>query len=246
MGLLNKLFGGREPSSRIDLTQPFRDLLVNQSDPIVRGVIIHAISSMEKLQTPDDATRTLLGKRYIKQTNQELVNVQKQQNTRTATEIALDAIDLSVGHIFRKAGTEILVGNGMVIKDLSGTEIIKKAAILYAFGLFVESALILQFINAKALSAEDEKVKSGEWQLALLNNHFILASPEQRAEIFRIGSIISKDLNGHHEENVVKFLDDIRRLTWGWALNWESQKIPDRDIMAAFKSQLDVLLSSLE
>src|SRR5471030_1662170 len=99
MGLFSKVFGGDEKIVIVDLTKPYRDLLSSQTDPIIRGVLLRAIKLRDELQSPDEATHTLLGKEVSDEMTRKLVEAQKQEKTRTPKEIALAAIELAAGHI---------------------------------------------------------------------------------------------------------------------------------------------------
>ena len=245
MGLFDKLFGSRNKSSAIDLTKPYRDLLAEQTAPVVRGVILHAIVSMDELQTFDSTERTLLGETFIDEIKKKMATARQQQAAYAPSDAAISAITQAVSFILIKSAGKTFYGEDTVIRNCSGPGEVKKAAMCFAFGLLIFMPLLTAFMQAGVVSSTDRALTSGEWKADLLSC-FMLASREQKAEIIRLGSKMFHDLKGRQESNVIEFLETLEQLTMLTAMNWEGKKTPEEVMLGMFKQKVDVLLGALE
>lgn len=198
MALIGKIFGDRKKTVVIDLTKPYRDLLAGQANPVVRGVILHSIASMDNLQNPDVAERALLGEEVHKTIESQLAAAQLRQATNTPKDTALSAIVVAASFIMIRAAGKVLYGEDMVIRDISGSDGLKKAAMCYAFGLFICKTLLTAFMQAGIISIEDEQVSSGEWKVSLFSC-FPLASLGQKNEIYRLGGTMFQEMSKRSE-----------------------------------------------
>jgi hypothetical protein len=225
----------------IDLAKPYRDLLVGQTSPVVRGVVLYAIASMDKLQRPSAAERALMGDKFEKQ----LAAVQLRQETYSPKDTALSAIILAVNSIVLESAAKVFVGEDMVIRGISGSAELKKAAMCYALGHLMLLTLIAAFIQAGVVSSDDKEFTSGEWKVSLLAC-FPLASPEQKAEIVRLGLQMFNDLRERRESNVKEFIETLEQLTVVAAINWEGNKVSEDEILGLFKQKAEVLLGALD
>ncbi len=88
MGLFGKMFCGGDKPVAVDLTKPYRDLLAQQTAPVVRGVILHAIASMDELQHPDTGERALLGDEVIDEMKRRLRWILKAYDPSSITELS--------------------------------------------------------------------------------------------------------------------------------------------------------------
>jgi len=244
MGLFGKMFGGDDKIVVVDLTKIYRDLLAGQTAPVVRGVVLRAIASMDKLQHPDATERALLGEGMIDAMKKQLAAAQQQQATYTPKDTALAAIVQAVNSIMIDSAGKVFYGEDMVIRDYSDSDALKKAAMCYAFGLFVFMTLITAFIQAGVLSGNDKELTSGTWRASLLLG-FPLASSEQKLEILRLGSKMFQDISGRRESNVVEFVETLEKLTLLAAMNWEGKKTSEEVMLGLFKQKADVLIGAL-
>ncbi len=240
MGFFQNLFGGHKLIVVTDLTKPYRELLATQTDDVVRGVLVRAIVLMDEIEHPDATMRPYYGEKH----DVQLGEIQRRQDNYTSTETALSAMTLVVNSIVMKSAGELLYGDDTVIRNISGSEEIKKAAMCYAFACFICTIFLASFKNAKAVSEEDLGKISRGWREDLLAP-FALASQEQRIEIDRRGMDMLNGLMARKEPNVMEFLKTFRELTWIAAMNWESKKVPDEKINLLFKQKMEVLLGAL-
>ncbi|MGP1679514.1 MAG: hypothetical protein ACTS6J_20460 [Burkholderiales bacterium] len=199
---------------------------------------------MDELQHPDAAARGLLGKKVTNEMRKRLPAIQQQHSEYTLSDTALAAITGAVNFIMIESAGKVFAGENMVIRDCSSSDELKKAAMCYAFGLLIFTTLLAAFLQAGVVSTNDKVMISGRWRNDLLAG-FMLASPEQKTEILRLGSKMFQDLKVRRESNVTEFLETLEQLTLLTAMNWETKKTSEEVMLGMFKQKADVLLGAL-
>jgi hypothetical protein len=242
MGLFGKLFKEDDKPTVVDLTKPYRALLEQQTSPVVRGVLLHAITSLDELRTPNEIA--LLGNSYVEAMKKRMSAAHKLQSTYTPADIAMSAMVQAATYIMINSAGNNFYGEDMIIRNQPDPENLKKAAICYTFGLLIFTALLTYFIQAGLLSSGDKQLSDGTWRADLLAC-FMVASQEQKAEIDRHGTKMFFDMQERPESNVKEFLETFEQLTMLTAMNWEGKKAPEDQMMGLFKQKADVLLGAL-
>ena len=225
MGIWGSLFGDARKPVAIDLAKPYRDLLGGQTGPVVRGVLVHAVTAMRELENPDACTLVVLGRKP----QERLAELQHQHTTYSERDTALAAIVLAVNSIMMRSAPKVFTGEDTIIRNLSDAEDLKKAGMCYALGLSIFLTFLVTFMDAQVISNKDGKLDTGPSKSNLLSC-FPLASPEQRAEINRLGTQMFTDMQGRTEPNVVEWRESLKQLTWITAMNWEGKKVSE-DVM---------------
>ena len=107
---------------------------------------------MEGLQNPSAPNCVLFGDTFSK----KLAAIQQEQVTYTPNDTAFSAMAMAVAYIVLRSAPKIIVGEDMVIRNLSGAEEIKRAAMCYAFSLFIYLTFSTAFMDAGLVSKDCE------------------------------------------------------------------------------------------
>ena len=225
MWLLEKIFKNR----RRDLGRAYRELLAKQSDPVVCGVLIHAV---EGLEAPSNDTS--LSKLVC-------------QCDETDLDVSIGAIAMAQSTILLQSAHEAFVGRDTVMREV-GTELqIKKAAAVYAYGMLVSVPLISAFSDVGLISSQEDRKKLIEkLASAVLNSLFLLASTDQRASICERGQAIYKELISEGAGGKgIEFAANINKLVGFIAMNWQGKKVPDKELYDASTTLASTLIGAL-
>jgi hypothetical protein len=231
MGLFDNIFGSGSKSPSIDLPKPYCDLLKGQTDPVVRGVLTHAIEGLLELQSDDMIPL------------KKKLEIHSENISLTAEGVVISALKMAASHIMIKSSGDVFGGEDLIIKDFSGDDSLKKASAMYVYGLIVTLALRNAFIDAGILAKDNKKVAEGELKANLVEAH-VLASTEQKKHILIAGEKMFAEFGaaGEAGEN---FINDLWKLTLVIAVNWEKRQFPEEKMVDVSKKMAAKLLGAL-
>lgn len=208
------------------LSKSYRDILFNQTDSTIRGVLIHAVNVLDRFQAEDPQYKRVA--KFITEGDRR--------------RIAASAVEFAATEIMTRAAPEIVTGNNVVTDDTASTEQLTRAGVVCGLGIFTFGSLNASFIRVGLLHNSDVAIFK-ETQISIVGNLFPSAPTRQRIAIYKAGEQVMGELADSPGGQGQKFLNDFRKAVISMAANWDLNKLPERDVLDLISRLTHQLLS---
>ncbi len=196
-----------------DLSKPYREMLVAQSNAVVRGVLIYTVNGLSKLQFNEQLSK----------------KIKKAADESNPHRIAASAAEIAATGIMIKAAPEIVAGHGTVIADTASNEQLSMAGVVCGLTIYTFTTLADVFIQVGLLPAPDNPILM-EALVSIVDNLFPFSTPQQRLTIFNLGERMLKGLSTRPGSDGQRFLDDFSKAILSMAANWDLRKMHENEL----------------